>query len=304
MKGEKRMITGRTARTIALLTLGVMVCACGLFPRFTVYLPDRTIEVDIPNTGKILDRIDFDDQEVIRGSRDMVTVDLEVEEFDRISIMGSGDVALKQGGGPSILVTIDDNLLEYLQAEVENGQLILGFDPEKSRTKDLRPSRTITFDITLPDLSELAIYGSADVKADEMELDQFTIDIYGSGDVWMDHLLCSEVAMNVFGVGDIEVLDLKADHLEVSIPGIGTVRLAGEVIEQDIVLPGSGRYLSRNLQSKIADVRMSGMADAKIWVTDELYADIVGSGDLQYYGNPEVFHSGIGSGDLESRGNP
>jgi hypothetical protein len=301
-KGEKRMMTGRTARTIALISIGVMLCACGLLPRFTVHLPDRTFEVEIPGTGKIVDRIDFD-QDVIRGSRDMVTLELEVEEFDRISIMGAGDIALKQGEGPLLLVTIDDNLLDYLQAEVENGQLILGFDPEKSRNKDLRPSKPIRFEITLPTLSTLSIYGAADVKSEKLELDQFTIDIYGSGDVWVDRLLCPQVSINVLGVGDIVVEDLGADHLEVSIPGHGTVKLAGVVTEQRVKLPGAGRYLAANLQSKTTDIRMPGIADAKIWVTDKLYADITGLGDLQYYGNPQVFHTGMGSGDLESLGN-
>jgi hypothetical protein len=296
------MMTGRTARMIALISVGVMLSACGLLPRFTVYLPDRTVEVEIPGTGKILDRVDFD-QEVINGSRDMVTLELEVEEFDRISIMGWGDITLKQGEGPMVLVTIDDNLLEYLQAEVENGQLVLGFDPEKSRDKDLRPSKPIRFEITLTDLSNLSIFGAADVKSEKLELDQFTIDVYGSGDIWVDRLICLQVSMNVSGVGDIEVEDLEADHLEVSIPGLGTVKLAGVVTEQRVKLPGSGRYLAANLQSKTADIRIPGVADAKIWVTDKLYADIAGSGDLQYYGNPKVFHTGMGSGDLEALGN-
>jgi hypothetical protein len=297
------MTKTRTGAVLALVVTGLMVCACGLLPRFTVHLPDRTVEVEIPNMGKILDRTDFGAHEVIRGSRDSITVELVVEEFDRISIMGSGEITLKQGESPLVVVTIDDNLLEYLQTEVEDGQLILGFDPGKATNKDLRPAKPIEFDITVLDLNNLAIYGSADVKSDRLELDQFTIDIFGSGDVRLDRMLCPQVSMNVLGVGDIQVEDLKADHLEVSIPGIGTVRLAGEVIKQDVNLPGTGNYLAENLQSKTANIRMPGMANAKIWVTDELYAEITGGGELKYNGNPKIYHSGLGRGDLDPLGN-
>ena len=293
----------RMAGLLALISTAFLICACGLLPKFTVHLPGRTVEIEIPDTGKMLDETDFGDHEVIRGSGDMVTVDRVVKNFDRISITGLGEVNVEQGKDPSLSVTVDDNLLEYLQTEVENGTLILGFDPEKAKRKDLRPSDPVNFDITVPDLSGIAIYGSGDVKSEYLNLDRFSLEIYGSGDVRIDRMICAGLSINVLGLGDIEVDDLEADYLDVSILGKGTVELAGEVVEQDINLPGMGKYLAGKLQSQIADVRMPGMADAKIWVTDELYADITGGGELRYYGNPKIYHSGPNRGDLESLGN-
>lgn len=284
------MTKARMAGLLALISIGLMICACGLLPRFTVHLPGRTVEVEIPDTGKILVRSDSDDQEVIRGSGDMVTVERVVKNFDRISIMGWGDITLTQGEKQSLVVTMDDNLIDYLQTKVETGTLVLGFDPDKAKHKDLRPSESIGFEIMVPDLSGIAIYGSADVKSERLDSDRFSIDIYGSGDVQVDLLLCSRISIRVMGVGDIEIDDLEADYLDVSILGKGTVKLAGEVVKQDVNLPGTGKYLAEKLQSRTADVRMPGMADAKIWVTDELYADITGGGELHYYGNPKIYH--------------
>jgi hypothetical protein len=298
------MTKGKMAGLLALISTALMICACGLLPKFTVHLSDGAVEIEIPETGKVLDRTDFGDYELIRGSGDMVTVERAVNDFNRISVMGSGDITISQGEKQSLVVTLDDNLLEYLQTKVESGTLILGFDPERARRKDLRPSKPIEFEITLPDLSGIAIYGSADVKSKGLDLDRFSIDIYGSGDVQVDQMQCSRLSMNVMGVGDIQIDDLEAQYLEVSIPGKGTVRLVGLVEEQDVNLPGLGNYLAGKLQSQIAYVSIPGMGDATVWVTDELYADILGSGDIEYFGDPQVYHSGLGSGDLKGIGNP
>jgi hypothetical protein len=278
------MRAGRIARTVALVSIGMMVCACGLLPKFTIHFPDKTVQVEIPDTGRILTITGLDQSEIIRGSGDRVTVNQEVLDFDQISVMGSGEIILNQDNEFSLSITADDNLIEYVQTKVENGTLALGYDPERARDKDLHPSKPIHFEITVPDLTGVSIYGSGDVFSNSLELDRFSIDIYGAGEVEID--------------------DLRADSLSVSIPGKGTIRLSGEVTEQEIELPGQGNYMAKNLLSQVAYVGLSGMSDARIWVTDELYATIIGSGDIQYYGNPTVYHSGPGRGDLESLGNP
>jgi hypothetical protein len=304
IKGETHMTKGRMAALLALVVTGLMICACGLLPKFTVHLSDGAVEIEIPETGKVLDKTDFGDYEVIRGSGDMVTVERVVGDFDRISVMGSGDITITQGEKQSLVVRIDDNLLEFLQTEVDGNKLILGFDPEKARRKDLRPSVPIGFEITVPDLSKIAIYGSADVKSKDLEFDRFSIDIYGSGDIQVEQMQCSRISMNVMGVGDIQIDDLEAEYLVVSIPGKGTVRLVGVVEEQDISLPGFGNYRAGKLQSRTAYVSIPGMGDATVWVTDELHSDILGSGDIEYFGDPHIYHSGLGSGDLKGIGNP
>ena len=298
------MTKAKMAGLLVLISTAFMICACGLLPKFTVHFPDRAVEIEIPGTGKILDKTDFDDYEVIRGSGDMVTIERVVNDFNRISVMGSGDITISQGEKQSLVVTMEDNLLDFLQTDVESGTLVLGFDPEKARRKDLRPSESTHFEITVPDLSEIAIYGSADVNSKGLELDRFSIDIYGSGDIQVGQMQCSRVSMNVMGIGDIQVDDLEAEYLDVSIPGKGTVRLVGVVEEQDVDLPGFGNYHAGKLQSQTAYVSIPGMGDAIVWVTDKLYADILGSGDIEYLGNPQVYHSGLGSGDLKGIGNP
>jgi len=293
----------RLARTIALLSMGAIVCACGLLPSFTVHFPDRTVQVEIPDTGGILRVTDFDDSEVIHGNGDRVTVYREISDFERISIMGLGDVKITQDKDYSLSITVENNLLEYIQTDIEEGTLILGYDPERARYKDLRPSKDISFEISVPYLSGIAIYGSADVQSEALEVDRFSIDVYGSGDFSVGNMTCQRMSIDVFGVGEIEIDDLMAETLSVSIPGKGTIKLAGEVNKQEIDLPGFGNYLARNLKSQTATVRIPGLGDAKIWVTDELYAEITGGGNIHYYGNPRIYHLGPG-GDLESLGNP
>ena len=45
------MAKGKMAGLLALISITLMVCACGLLPSFTVHLPDKTVEVEIPGIG-------------------------------------------------------------------------------------------------------------------------------------------------------------------------------------------------------------------------------------------------------------
>ena len=86
------------------------------------------------------------------------------------------------------------------------------------------------------------------------------------------------------------------------IPGHGDVKLAGEVEEQEVNIPGSGNYQAKDLRSEIAYVSIYGSGDAKLWVIEYLEGESFGSGHLMYYGNPSTQFSGVGSGNFERLG--
>ncbi len=215
----------------------------------------------------------------VRGSRNLITESRNVSNFDRVSLSGSGEVLITQGGEESLTVETDDNIMQYVTTEVRSGTLYLGFDTE--RNKSISPSR-LRFTLGVDDLVGLNISGSGDMTAASLDTDRLDVKVGGSGDVRIDSLATGAVDVQISGSGEIE--------------------LAGEADGQDITISGSGEVRTGDLQSETVEVRISGSGDATVWATESLDARITGSGSVRYYGSPTVNSSGSGSGKISSLG--
>jgi hypothetical protein len=238
---------------------------------------------------------------VVRGSGTVVTEERDVQGFNRISFTGSGQVLITQGGSESLVVETDDNLMEYIQAEVQGETLVLGFT-SSARTRNLRPSESIRFHLSLIELEALDILGSGDVLADQLDVERLDVEIGGSGDLRFGDLTGEHLTIRINGSGDIRVDNLLVDDLSVDINGSGDLDLVGEVLEQQVEIDGSGTYQAGDLRSERVDIRINGSGDAEFWVTETLDVRIQGSGDVVYYGDPDVTQSTPGSGSVISGG--
>jgi hypothetical protein len=96
--------------------------------------------------------------------------------------------------------------------------------------------------------------------------------------------------------------DLAARNLTIKVSGSGNFDLAGQVDTQDITITGAGNYRASDLQSKEAQVAISGSGDVTVWATDSLDARITGFGNIRYYGNPSVSQSITGGGTVKGEG--
>ena len=95
---------------------------------------------------------------------------------------------------------------------------------------------------------------------------------------------------------------LTAENLTVSVSGLGDVDIAGEVLSAKIEIPGGGSIQAPDLKIGTADVNISGLGDATLWVTDRLTGNISGGGSVSYYGDPQVDTNVSGLGDFNPKG--
>lgn len=224
--------------------------------------------------------IDFGDSGLrsVRGNGNIVSEERPVSGIQRVALYGIGNVEISIGDSESLFIEAEDNLMEYITSEVDNGVLEL-------RTRNLinmRPSKDIRYIVTVKSVSGL--------------------EILGSGNITMDSAETSDMRLLIAGSGDITIVDLTADSLDVTIPGSGTIKLSGETGQQTINIAGSGKYLAEDLASQSADINLAGSGDLRIWVKESLDIRILGSGDIRYYGSPAVTQTVLGSGDIQSLG--
>jgi hypothetical protein len=68
------------------------------------------------------------------------------------------------------------------------------------------------------------------------------------------------------------------------------------------LLSGAGALEAGNLKCTSADITISGLGGATVWVTDTLTGKISGAGSVSYYGNPQTSFSTSGAGSFKSLG--
>lgn len=211
----------------------------------------------------------------VGGSGDVVSESRDVSGFDEIALEGTGIVNVEVTGTESITIEAEDNLLPYLTTDVRGGRLELG------TSRSIRPTRDIVYTITVISLEGVSVSGSGEINAVGVEGNRFEANISGSGAVL---------------VPDAEVASVL-----VNISGSGVMEISGNANDLELSISGSGRYAGERLTLETGDVAISGSGQAVVNVTDDLHAEISGSGHLEYIGDPHLDASTSGSGSVTGR---
>lgn len=235
---------------------------------------------------------------VVRGSGNIATKSFDVSGFDQVELGMFGDVHIEQGDSESLTVETDDNILPLLEVKVKDGKLILTAE----NVVNLDPSSTITFRVTVKELSAVIADSSGDFFVEPITGERLDVYVNASGDVTLEDVKVEQFSITSVGSGTVKVDTLEADDVQMQLRASGGVEIAGETPSLNVEINGSGDVLAGDLQTSEAVVTLHDSGDVTVWAVDSLDITISGSGDLSYYGNPALTLNTTGSGDLFARG--
>jgi len=198
----------------------------------------------------------------LRGSGDIITVEVPVEGVGRLVVSHSFEVNVTVGDEPSLTLRVDDNLNESLNVGMDGNTLRIGLEPRTTVS-----NATLEADLTLPSLD--AIEGSGSVDIHLATLTGSTFDLQLSG------------ASTLTGSVDFE-------SMTGNISGASNVTLAGRVGILDIVASGASDLLLLELEVDDLRITLSGASDSEITVNDSIEASLSGASSLRYRGDPDV----------------
>ncbi len=158
----------------------------------------------------------------------------DVQAFHAISVAGRADLHVVVGGAPSVRLTIDDNLLEYVVTEVDDGRLEIRMRDGFRYHADI-PLRV---EVAAPMLDGVSLAGSGDVDIRGVRAAHFEVSIDGSGDMRLDGET-DTLEVSIAGSGDVDSLALHSRRADVSIAGSGSVRVHASE-DLDVSVAGSG----------------------------------------------------------------
>ena len=207
-----------------------------------------------------------------KGEGSTITKELFLQEFTGVRLKIDADVHITQGSEFSVVATGQENIINKLELDVNNGIWDLEFD------SCVKNYNALNIYITMPAIDYLAISGSGTINGEN------TFNV-------------NEMGLNISGSGDI-ILDLNANQINASISGSGKMKLTGASETSEYEISGSGNFYAFGLQTQVTEVEISGSGRAEVFVEDYLKVNITGSGDVYYKGNPTLDIRITGSGNI------
>ena len=164
----------------------------------------------------------------IRGSGIKMSETREIDEFDRIHVDGMGTVNVEFGDKPSLQVTGDDNLLEFVETQVVEGVLKI------SLRENINPVTKLTFDVVATKLEAAEIDGAAKLFIRSAKLDDLQLIVDGAGEITADGTTES-LDIEVSGAASIDTNELLAKSVKISISGAANANIyASETLDATI----------------------------------------------------------------------
>lgn len=213
----------------------------------------------------------------IKGNGNVVTKTRNVSEYDQIGVAGSFDVKLVAGKEGNLTIKVEENLLEYLITDVEDGKLKIKWKKGVS----INTTKGLLVTVPFEDIESVSLAGSGDVFSEEViKTDDLNVALSGSGDI---------------------KLKISTDNISSAVSGSGDIVLSGKTQKLKCSVAGSGDINGYDLTSQDAEVNVAGSGDIKVNVSDNLIARVAGSGDIYFKGNPKQDVKISGSGSVSSR---
>lgn len=208
-----------------------------------------------------------------------------VSNFDTIVLSHMGEMNIVQGEPEAIVVEADQATLPRIITEVRNGALVIDVGRswwERLLTGFMHWGKDVRYTVTLRQLRGLRVDGASNVHADSLDTRELAIRTSGASTVTIDHL--------------------TAQRLDVAVSGRGEYHIAGSVQAQHVDVSGYADFRAGNLNSEIAEIKVSGNSNATVRVSNSLNITISGIGSVEYYGDPQVSQSITGVGEVRRLG--
>lgn len=201
----------------------------------------------------------------LTGSGNVVTQEVAITDFDRLDVSQGFEVDISQGDALSVIVRIDDNLVEHLQVVKDGSTLKIGLKPGTSY--DLR-SATLEADVSMPELTGLEQRSGSHVEIKDFE-SAIALDAKLSGG---SHL-----------TGDVEAGDATFD-----ITGGSHVTLSGSARDLTVDADSGSHAKLADLVVVNAKVKASGGSHVTVKPSGKLDAVARGGSYVRYVGSPTL----------------
>jgi hypothetical protein len=215
----------------------------------------------------------------IRGSGNVVTEERKALGFDKVAVSAGMNLYLEQGSKEYLKIEAEDNILQNIATEVNNGKLIIKY---KNLIGSVSATEPINVYLTVVNLKELDASSGVVIDSKEINTDSLKINISS---------------------GASGEMIIKANSCDINLSSGSTLKLSGTVQSQKVDLSSGVEYRAADLLSKNAEITVSSGASANVSVSDNLDVNISSGASVEYSGTPAIVSNISSGGSLKSTGN-
>jgi hypothetical protein len=204
-------------------------------------------------------------ESILTGSGNPVTREFDLSGFDQVEVSDAFDVGIRQEDTFSVMVHVDDNVVQYLEIVQQGSTLRIGLKPHTYGMVNLQ---TLEAEVTMPELRGLELSGASGASlAGFQSSEAFYAEVSGASSLQGD-VEAGGVRFNVSGASDVRLTG-SGEDLVMEVSGASSVDLAGFPVTD-------------------ASVEVSGASSASVNATGTLDVEASGASRVTYLGSPTL----------------
>lgn len=171
----------------------------------------------------------------LRGNGHLVTEQRDLAPFKNLEIGGAFDIDWRSGS-PSVSVTTDENLMQFVELHVSDGTL-------HARTaRSVHPTHSIKLKLTGSALEAASLSGASRLQADQLSGARFSLETAGASKVQLQGAV-TELVAGMTGASNLRAESLQTKSAELSLAGAGSARVnVSDALKVSITGAGKVEY--------------------------------------------------------------
>lgn len=215
----------------------------------------------------------------IYGSGEIVDSRYGFEDFTSVSAGWTCDITILRGDRYSVTISLDDNIMPYLEAYVEGNVLHIDLD-EWNSYANLHFKATVV----MPRISCLEVSGASSASVSGFDNSgAFKARVSGASHVRADFITSGFMDLEVSGASSLTVNSLLS---------------SGDL---SLECSGASRCDLRNLAAGNGRIEVSGASTVYMGINGALSGSLSGASTLYYRGNPYISSLAISGGSRLNR---
>lgn len=201
----------------------------------------------------------------------------EISGVTELSVSHAFAVEIRIGTKESLEIEIDEDYMQDVITEVRGGRLFIKMRDQSGR-RGYRLRETPRAYLTVKSLNSINASGAVSIKSpDVIKGSRLDVEVSGA---------------SVFD------LEIDVDDLYLEASGACVITLEGRAKVQEVKTSGATTYSAYDLESDIADIRVTGAGTAKVSVKEKLDVRASGASSIRYRGNPSVNSDSSGASSI------
>ncbi|RHJ82706.1 head GIN domain-containing protein [Parabacteroides sp. AM08-6] len=264
----------------------------------------------------------FAKSRTVKGNGNLVNKEISIKDYDAIEALGGVTIEYEQSSAsPYLQLTIDENILPYLDIRVKGKTLSIGFKDESDDYYDDDDDESIQINngevkyrsglsisatkyiITTNSetLKDINLVGGCHMNINsKFKAERFNANIAGSGSInFSKPTDIHKGDFSIAGSGEINLRTFRMTNLNCSIAGGGEINLNGKADKADYSVAGGGNIYGYNCNVKKAECSVAGGGSIQVYATEQLDASTAGGGKIRYKGNPTISEDVVAGGSIK-----